>query len=99
MKRDGGDDAAYGEGTYGTPLGPEKGIKALAKNNYGQVWEQFENKGHFEVAIRLVIDDKNVDHKSVKGREIYLHKDDIYLDECDEVEFIYRSENKVEKYK
>ena len=94
MKRNGGDDAIYGEGKFGTPLGPENERKVVAQNNYGKLWEHFENMGHLDVAIRLVIDDQNVDLKSVRDREINLHKGDFYLDKCDEVDVIYLLENR-----
>ena len=89
-----GRDVNFGEGTYGTPLGPENGRKALAQNNYNHAWKHFEDQGRVDVVIRR--------HESVNGRQIYIYDGDIYLNECDEVDFIYfkgQGKYDTEKYK
>lgn len=92
----------YGEGTYGTPLGPENGREALARNNYDGAWKHNENMGKVDVVIRIVMDDSKVRHISDNGREIYVYDGDIILNEADEVDFIYYNgpgKYQVEKYK
>lgn len=89
IDRKDGKDCCYGEGTYGTPLKPENGRMALAKNNYGDAWQYFETRGKVDVVFRIVMDDSKVKHISENGREIYLYGGDIILNTADEVDFIY----------
>lgn len=97
-----GSDVYYGEGTYGTPLGPENGRMALAQNNFGNAWQYMENMGKVDAVIRIVMDDSKVRHISENGREIYVCDGDIILNEADEVDFIYFTglgNKEVEQYK
>lgn len=84
-------DACYGEGVYGTPLGPENGREKLAKNNYGEQWRTRKNDGKLDCVIRVKLrnDPKVRKVCDSSGREIYIYTGDLKINDTEEVDFIY----------
>lgn len=65
-------------GVYLTRLSPTEGRKRIAENNWGGIWQQMEDDGKVERAIKLWIPaDKLIQVKS--DRDIVIHKGKIYL--------------------
>jgi len=69
------DDAAFGNGVYFTRLPPTTGKKALAINNYNNIWATELKNGKVDYWFELVIpDDQLVPAKTSNGRDVYKNK-------------------------
>ncbi|XP_067676288.1 uncharacterized protein [Haliotis asinina] len=70
--------AHFGNGVYGTEMGPENGKVAIAKNNYRGGWKANLKRGRLDYAIKFELPSSKVATVS-KDRDILLYKGDLSL--------------------
>lgn len=76
---DGGPDAMFGTGVYGTKMTPSAGKRAIASNNWAGGWNSKERHGHVDYAFKIKIPKNKVKDYPLSNRHIYLHPGKIQL--------------------
>ena len=84
------DDAAHGDGTYLTKIGPDASRSSVIRNNYDGNWKNKKSKA--AVAIEVTVPKRKVENYSTSDRSVYKYKGDLDLEDAKSVKFHVRDD-------